>query len=135
MKAGLAAAAGAGLLAACTLAAAEAPAPGDAARGLQVYQSRCGACHSVDADRTGPHHAGVIGRSAGVIGRRAGSVPGFACSPALKASGIVWDPQTLDRWLADPQALVPGQDMGYSLADGAKRADVIAYLATLKPAP
>jgi cytochrome c len=99
-------------------------ATGDAVRGAQAYEERCGACHSVDADRVGPRHAGVMGR-------KAGNVPGFAYSPALKASNIRWDEQTLDRWLTNPEALVPGQRMGYSLADPMLRADVIAYLGTL----
>jgi cytochrome c len=67
-----------------------------------------------------------------VVGRRAGSVAGFDYSPALKASRIVWDAATLERWLTDPEALVPGQRMGYSLGDAAVRADVIAYLAMLR---
>jgi cytochrome c len=98
-------------------------------RGQQAYESRCGGCHSVAADRIGPRHAGVFGR-------RAGSVPGFDYSPALATSSIVWTAEALDRWLANPEVLVPGQRMGYRLADAAARADVIAYLATLKaPAP
>ncbi len=100
-------------------------APGDARRGAEVYASRCGGCHSVDADRVGPRHAGVFGR-------HAGAVEGFDYSAALKASAIVWDAKTLDLWLTDPESLVPGQRMGYSLGDAALRADVIAYLSTLK---
>jgi cytochrome c len=110
---------------AVTVSAVAAEAAGDPARGAQAYESRCGGCHSVLADRIGPRHAGVVGR-------RAGSVAGFDYSPALKASRIVWDAAALDRWLTDPEALVPGQRMGYSLADAAVRADVIAYLATLR---
>jgi cytochrome c len=101
-----------------------AAAQGDAARGAEVYASRCGGCHSVDADRVGPRHAGVFGR-------RAGTVEGFDYSPALKTSAVVWDAKSLDRWLTDPESLVVGQRMGYSLGDAALRADVIAYLATL----
>lgn len=107
-------------LAAC----ASAQAAGDAVRGKETYEARCGGCHSAEANRIGPHHAGVVGR-------RAGSVPGFDYSPALAASAIVWNEQTLQRWLADPEKLVPGQRMGYRLGDAALRADVIAYLATL----
>jgi cytochrome c len=81
----------------------------------------------VDTDRIGPRHAGVVGR-------RAGSVPGFAYSDALRNSGFTWDATLLERWLADPEALVPGQRMGYQLADAQARADIVAYLATL-PAP
>jgi cytochrome c len=99
-------------------------AAGNAARGAQAYEARCSGCHSVEFDRIGPRHAGLLGR-------RAGSIAGFEYSNALKGSNVVWNEQTLERWLADPEALVPGQRMGYSLADAAVRADVIAYLATL----
>ncbi len=98
---------------------------GDPARGEQAYESRCGGCHSVREDRVGPRHAGLIGR-------RAGSVPGFDYSPALRASGLVWDAALLERWLTDPQALVPGQRMGFRVGDAAVRADIVAYLATLR---
>ncbi|MFT3821421.1 MAG: c-type cytochrome [Rubrivivax sp.] len=104
--------------------AAGAAVSGDAQRGRQAYEARCGGCHSVDADRVGPRHAGILGR-------RAGSVPGFAYSDALRRSGLTWDAALLERWLADPQALVPGQRMGYRLDDAQARADIVAYLATL----
>lgn len=103
-------------------------AAGDAARGAQAYESRCTGCHSVEADRIGPRHAGVAGR-------KAGSVPGFAYSPALKGSNIVWDQKSLERWLTNPEALVPGQRMGYMVQDAAVRADIVAYLQTLKAKP
>ncbi|MBI3367219.1 MAG: c-type cytochrome [Burkholderiales bacterium] len=99
-------------------------AAGDALRGAQAYEVRCTGCHSVETDRVGPRHAGVFGR-------RAGSVAGFDYSPALKSSGVVWDSASLERWLTDPEKLVPGQRMGFSVADPAVRADVVAYLATL----
>lgn len=105
-------------------AADEVRAGGDRQRGQRAYEARCGACHSVDADRVGPRHAGVLGR-------RAGSVPGFDYSPALRGSTLVWSAETLERWLADPEALIPGQRMGYRLGDAAQRADIVAYLATL----
>jgi cytochrome c len=95
---------------------------GDAERGRMVYQG-CMGCHSIDEDDVGPRHRGVVGR-------RAGSIPGYAYSPALKGSGIVWDAATLDRWLSNPQALVPGAKMFFSLSNERMRADVIAYLAT-----
>jgi len=94
---------------------------GDAARGEAVY-ARCFACHSLDADRTGPRHCGLLGR-------RAGNVPGFDYSPAMRASGLVWDAKTLDRFLADPVRTVPGTSMGYAgIKDARERADLIAYL-------
>jgi cytochrome c len=97
---------------------------GDAQRGQQAYEARCGGCHSVQADRVGPRHAGIVGR-------RAGSVSGFEYSEALRRSGLTWDPALLDLWLADPEALVPGQRMGYRLGDAQLRADIVAYLGTL----
>lgn len=100
---------------------------GDATRGKDAYEARCGGCHSVAADRVGPRHAGVFGR-------RAGGVAGFAYSDALRKSGLTWNAETLERWLADPEALVPGQRMGYSLGDAQARSDIVAYLATLKAA-
>ncbi|OYU95338.1 MAG: cytochrome C [Burkholderiales bacterium PBB5] len=96
------------------------------ARGQQLYEARCTGCHSVDANRTGPLHRGVLGR-------RAGSVAGYAYSPALAGSGLVWTRENLLRWLAGPEALVPGQKMGASLRSEADRADVVAFLASLSP--
>lgn len=95
---------------------------GDAARGARIYE-RCGACHSLDRNRTGPRHCGLIGR-------KAGSVPGFHYSRAMKQSGIVWTPEALDRFLQNPRKVVPGTTMTYAgIKDAQERADVIAYLA------
>ena len=105
---------------------------GDPARGAKIYE-RCGACHSIDRDRTGPHHAGLFGR-------RAGSVHGFPYSPAMKkagANGLVWNETTLDKFLQAPTKFVPGTRMGYAgVKDDQERADLIAYLkqATATPA-
>lgn len=97
---------------------------GDAERGKTLYGG-CQGCHSLDDNDVGPKHRGVVGRTAG-------SVSGYAYSPALKASGLVWTPALLDRWLTNPQTLVPGAKMFYSIADAKTRADIIAYLATQK---
>lgn len=94
---------------------------GDAGRGQTLYQA-CTACHSLDENDLGPKHRGVVGRHAGMV-------PGYAYSAALTNSGIVWDPATLDRWLTNPQALVPGTKMYFLIADPQTRADIIAYLA------
>jgi cytochrome c len=97
----------------------------DAARGQTIYQARCAACHSPDFNGVGPAHRGVFERLAG-------TAKGFTgYSAALKKSGLVWTEANLDRWLADPEALVPGQAMGISLPDAGERADVIAFLRTL----
>ena len=104
-------------------------ADGDPARGAEVYR-RCMACHSIDHDLVGPRHAGLFGR-------KAGSVAGFNYSPAMRNSGIVWDATTLDVFLRNPQARVPGSYMTFAgLPDDQERADVIAYLkqATAIPA-
>lgn len=98
---------------------------GDDARGARLYESRCGGCHSADANRTGPAHRGIFGR-------RAGTVPGFDYSPALRASRLVWDARTLEAWLADPERTIPGQAMGYRVDDARDRADLIAYLRDLR---
>lgn len=113
------------MLAAFVLTPLPAQAAGDAARGRAAYEARCGACHSVQADRIGPRHAGVFGR-------KAGSLPGFDYSPALRASSVVWNEKTLEQWLGDPESLIPGQRMGYQIGDAALRADIVAYLATLR---
>jgi cytochrome c len=96
------------------------PLPGDAARGEDVYQA-CMDCHSLDKNDVGPRHRGVYGR-------RAGSLPDYSYSEALKSSNIVWNEETLDKWLADPQAFVPGAKMFFHLDSGRDRADVIAFL-------
>ncbi len=96
-------------------------------RGMALYESRCGACHSVDANRVGPAHQGVVGR-------KAGSAPGYAYSTALASSKLVWTRANLQAWLAGPEAVIPGQAMNYSLGDAREREDVVAFLATLKPA-
>ena len=95
-------------------------AAGDAAQGAKVYQD-CMICHSLDKNEIGPMHRDVFGR-------KAGSVPGYDYSAALKASNIVWNDTTLDNWLADPQALVPGTKMTFSVDDAQDRADVITFL-------
>ena len=93
----------------------------DAMRGEQLY-TRCLACHALAYDRVGPRHCGLFGRLAG-------SVPGFAYSPAMKNSKIVWNEKTLDQFLKSPLKMVPGTAMTYDgVPDPKDRADLIAYL-------
>lgn len=108
------------------LAASNAQAAADAARGKSIYEAKCAACHSPEANRIGPAHNGVVGR-------KAGAYAGFAYSPALKKSGLVWTEANLDRWLQGPVKLVPGTRMSLALSYAQDRADVIAYLKTLTP--
>ena len=102
-------------------AAAEAPSSAQQ-RGEQIY-ARCGACHAIDRNRTGPRHCGLFGR-------RAGTAPGFdAYSKAMRDSKIVWNERTLDAFLQAPTRAVPGTAMGYAgVKDPRERADLIAWL-------
>jgi len=98
-------------------------AAGDAARGEQKFVE-CGACHSLK-----PGVAMVGPSLSGLFGRKAGSMTDFRYSPAMRRSGITWNAQTLDAFLADPQKDVPANRMPYAgLTDAAARADLIAYL-------
>ena len=109
------------LAAAVAGAPASAAGPGDSKRGEAVY-GRCLACHALARDRVGPRHCGLFGR-------RAGSVPGFAYSKVMRESGIVWNEATLDRFLENPTAVVPGTTMGYAgIKEAGERRDLIAYL-------
>lgn len=104
-----------------------AQAAGDAAAGEKVF-NQCKACHTIEAgkNRVGPSLHGVVGRAAG-------SVEGFQYSPAMKSSGLTWTPETLDKYLADPKAAVPGNKMAFAgLKNAEDRANVIAYLSTQK---
>lgn len=105
--------------AAATTAAAAAAAPADFAI--------CKTCHAVE-----PARNGVGPTLFGIVGSKAGEVPGYAFSPALKASGIVWDRAKLDTWLQGPMKMVPGTKMVISVPDAAKRKAIIDYLETLK---
>ncbi len=92
------------------------------------FKKSCGVCHIAAADgapRQGPNLFGVVGRAAG-------GLADFKYSPAFAKSGagIVWDEGTLDRWLADPQSVIPGSVMLYKQADAEKRRLVIEYLKT-----
>jgi cytochrome c len=95
--------------------------------GKQAYQE-CIACHSIKAGENG------VGPSlAGVFGTKAGEVADYRFSGPMKRSGLTWDAATLDKFLENPQALVPGTRMPYSgMADNGARAALVKYLETLK---
>lgn len=100
----------------------------DPAAAEAQFKKSCGTCHTVDAGappRQGPNLFGVVGRPAG-------SLEGFKYSPAFQAgkAGITWDEATLDRWITDPQAVIPGAIMPYKQADETKRQLVIEFLKT-----
>ncbi len=97
----------------------------DVAKGADVYQDRCSACHVLNGIGQGPSLVGVVGR-------KAGSVPGFNYSDAMKASGLTWTPANLDRFVSGPTKMVPGTAMRAIVSDPAERRDLIAYLGSLK---
>lgn len=103
---------------------------GDTTRGKVTFEQLCSFCHGVSSDGTGP----TMGPNLfGLIGRKAASEPNFAMySPALKAFGITWDTKSLDGFLNNPTAKVPDTTMPVMLSDKKDRADVIAYIASLK---
>lgn len=104
-------------------AAGVARADGDAARGEAKFGD-CAACHQLEAG------ANNVGPSLhGIFTRKAGDIPDFRYSPAIKRSGITWTPETLDKFISDPQAMVPANRMPYAgMASAGDRADLIAYL-------
>jgi cytochrome c2 len=100
---------------------------GDPAAGEKAYV-QCRVCHAVE-----PNKGGVGPTLHQLAGRAAGSLPGYGYSAAMKQSGLTWDGATLYRFLEAPMAVVPGTKMAYAgMKDPQKRADVIAYLETLK---
>ena len=100
---------------------------GDPAAGQSVFKAQCSTCHSPVAGKN------AVGPSLfGIVGRKSGQVEGFRYSAANKNANITWDEATLDKYLISPKTVVPGTTMTYAgVKDDAKRADVIAYLATL----
>ena len=98
----------------------------DAAAGKAAF-ARCSACHSVDGSN------GVGPGLQGVLGRKPGSFAGFRYSRAMKAAATNWDTTSLEAFIADPQKAIPGNVMPFSgVPDAKERADIVAYLATLK---
>jgi cytochrome c len=98
----------------------------DVNAGKQAF-AECAACHSVtNANGVGPSLFGIIGR-------QSATVAGFHYSPAMKRAKKTWDDKTLDAYIANPQAVIPGNLMPFSgVADAKQRADLIAYLKTVK---
>ncbi len=99
----------------------------NAEAGQKAFKQQCGLCHDTAAgkNRIGPSLFGVVGR-------KSGSVEGFHYSDANKNSGVTWDQATLDKYLTDPRAAVPGTTMTYAgVKNDEQRKDIIAYLSTL----
>jgi len=93
-------------------------------RGQLLYMV-CKACHDVEAGL--PHKVGP--NLHGMFGRKAGTAEGFKYTDALVKSGLVWTPETMDAWLKQPGAIVPGNGMAFAgIANDADRASLIAWL-------
>ncbi len=101
----------------------------EAAHGGQLFGARCALCHAAEGGGggQGPSLAGVVGRKA--------AAADFPYSRALRGAGLTWSPDQIDRYLADPQALVPGTRMPVKVTAADERHALIAYLATLKAPP
>jgi cytochrome c len=95
-----------------------------ATSGEQLFQKRCGGCHSLDKNKEGPQLRHVYGR-------KAASVPGFQYSDALKSVHITWDDASLDKWLTNPDSVAPNNDMAFHVPKADERADIIRYLKML----
>src|SRR5580700_10211354 len=93
----------------------------DAAAGRTVFEKRCTGCHALDHEKEGPRLAGVVGRKAGVVST-------FVYSDAVKKSAVVWTEAALDKWLTDPETVIPDNDMSFRLINPVERAAVIAFL-------
>ena len=80
-------------------------------QGRAIFLAQCSACHALTAEHNGRgpslYH---------LFGRRSGTVPGYAYSRAMKSAGIAWRDDTLARFIADPQRVVPGSTMTYALS-------------------
>jgi cytochrome c2 len=108
-------------------------ADGDASAGKALFELQCAACHTAEPNDNG----GVQGPSLiGVFGRPVGGDKEFSYTTELRASKLIWDAQTLDRFLATPDKLVPGTAMVVALPNQVDRDNLIAYLrATLARSP
>ena len=96
------------------------PDAGDPVRGKAVFEKRCTGCHSLTQNHEGPKLQGIYGRTTA-------AVPGFPYSNTLKSAHITWNDQSLEKWLADPDAFLPGNNMDFLVAKPQERQDIIAY--------
>ena len=97
------------------------PTAGDPQRGKELFEKRCGGCHSLDKDKEGP-------RLGNVFGRKAGTIATFKYSDSLKSAQVVWDAALLDKWLINTDAVIPDNDMDFHVPKADERADIIQFL-------
>jgi cytochrome c len=103
-----------------------AAASGDVDEGAEFFKKRCKSCHDIEA---GKHKMGPS--LAGVMGRKAGSTD-FPKYTGLAGSEVVWDEESLDKFLADPKEFVGAKTMAYKVKKEEDRANVIEFMKTLK---
>lgn len=111
-----------------TLAPAVSWGAGDAQAGIDVFAGQCAECHSMKEgkNKKGPSLFAVVGR-------KAAAIADFKYSDAMKSSGYTWTPEQIDAYVTLPKKAVPGGTMKYDgLSDAKARADLIAYLASVK---
>ena len=103
---------------------------GDADNGSIIYKDACGQCHQRNAglNKKGPQLMNIYGAPAAEL-------KDYTYSKGLEASGWVWDAETLDPYIADAQKAMPDSKMlSDPMPDAEERADIIAYLSTLRAA-
>jgi cytochrome c len=98
--------------------------PAEPPDGAKLFRAQCATCHSLsaaDPPRQGPNLAHVIGR-------KIGSVEGYKFTPGYREADAAWDPERLDKYLTNPQAMFPGSIMAYRQSNPNTRKAIIDYL-------
>lgn len=97
---------------------------GNPTRGAEIFKSRCSVCHVVSGveKATGPSLAGIVGKKVATRSKT------YKYSNNLKSAAIVWSPKNLDKWLSNPQKMIPGSRMFVAVQSQKDRADIISYL-------
>ena len=94
--------------------------PGNPIRGAALFERRCTGCHSLMTNREGPNLQGVYGRPTGAVAN-------FPYSATLKGAHLHWNDRSLEQWLTDPDAFLPGNNMDFRVTNPQERQDLIAW--------
>jgi glucose/arabinose dehydrogenase/cytochrome c2 len=101
---------------------------GDPVRGKALFGEQCTLCHTDDGTK------GLAPSLIGVLGRKIAATD-FNYSAAMRSKSWSWDEAILDTYLMNPQAMLPGIEMPFSIPDQSERKDIIAYIGTLTSVP